>query len=454
METNYGFTPKWSQPIIHQPEIGILGILARRINGILHFLMQLKTEPGNLGGLQLAPTLQATRSNFTCAHKGRQPPYLEYFLDFRRHRALVDVLQSEQGARFLRKRNRNVILEVTEEIPVLEDFRWLTLGQIQQLMQQDNVVNMCTRTVLSCIKFSDGPGGSHRANHAVRRILNRRQPALFSPPDPGSFQIRLLASEMAGEEAVLSDEEILAWFTRLKFRYELNVERIPFKFVQDWVRTPDSLKHAEGKFFEIIGVRFEAASREVAAWSQPLVRQRQEGIVAFIVKEFNGVLHFLVQGKVEVGNFDVVEMAATVQCVTGSYRDASKNECPIFLDHVLDARPERVLHASKQSEEGGRFFQEQNITLVVEAGADFPQEIPENFVWMTLGQLKHFIRYNNFVNAQARCLLSCLALGAQETAVPFQESRLATARWQRQPGEPLEAGLVGAASGAAPVLIA
>jgi oxidase EvaA len=218
------------------------------------------------------------------------------------------------------------------------------------------------------------------------------------------------------------------------------VERIPFKFVQDWVRTSDSLEHKDGKFFSIIGVHFEAASREVTSWTQPLVHQRQEGIVAFVVKEFNGVLHFLVQGKVEVGNFDVVEMAATVQCVTGSYRDASKNECPLFLDQVLDARPTQVLYSAKQSEEGGRFFQEQNLSLVVEADASFPEDIPENFIWMTLGQLKQFIRYNNYVNAQARCLLSCLRVGGGEGAERCGELPRPEARTRERPMQLAEAG--------------
>jgi oxidase EvaA len=97
-----------------------------------------------------------------------------------------------------------------------------------------------------------------------------------------------------------------------------------------------------------------------------------------------------------------------VQCVTGSYRDASKNECPPFLDYVLNASPAQVRYHSRQSEEGGRFFHEQNLNIVIEAGDDFPEKVPQNFIWLTLGQLKEFIHYNNFVNAQARCLLSCL----------------------------------------------
>ena len=39
VETNWGSVSKWSQPIIYQPEIGILGIITKKINGIFYFLL-------------------------------------------------------------------------------------------------------------------------------------------------------------------------------------------------------------------------------------------------------------------------------------------------------------------------------------------------------------------------------------------------------------------------------
>ena len=40
IETDYGTVPVWDQPIIYQPEIGYLGILAKVFDGVLYFLMQ------------------------------------------------------------------------------------------------------------------------------------------------------------------------------------------------------------------------------------------------------------------------------------------------------------------------------------------------------------------------------------------------------------------------------
>src|SRR4051794_8763718 len=96
-----GPVPNWTQPIIIQPEIGILGILTKEFDGVLHCLMQAKMEPGNSNVIQLSPTVQATRSNYTRVHAGNETPYLEYFRAPRKGRVLVDSLQSEQGGWFM-----------------------------------------------------------------------------------------------------------------------------------------------------------------------------------------------------------------------------------------------------------------------------------------------------------------------------------------------------------------
>ena len=143
----------FEQPVIIQPEIGYLGILCANIGGVLNFLMQAKIEPGNVNCVQISPTIQATRSNFTRVHGGRTPEYLEIFANREGCTTVYDRTQSEQGARFYRKRNRNIILKLDDDkvkdFEVGQRFKWMTLGQIKELMKEDNLVNMDTRTVLS-----------------------------------------------------------------------------------------------------------------------------------------------------------------------------------------------------------------------------------------------------------------------------------------------------------------
>jgi oxidase EvaA len=387
---------EWTQPIINQPEIGYLGIIAQEIDGVLCFLLQAKIEPGNVNNVQLSPTLQATRSNYTQIHKGKRPRYLEFFQQAKPAQIILDQLQSEQGARFLRKRNRNIILKVDEAIPLTDDFRWLTLGQIKALMNVDNTVNMDTRTVLSGLPFHTFLG--HQSVYALNGFMDQHGVRAESRS--------LFASEMA-LSGCHSIDEILFWLSELKSRYELLVERIPLRDVRDWLVSEDEIVRPDRRFFRVLGVEVLIDNREVQSWCQPLVEPMQEGLCAFVIKKINGVYHFLVQAKVECGNFDVVEMAPTVQCLTGSYKDAGL-AAPPFVNYVTGAAPKRVLFDTKQSEEGGRFYHEQNRNLVVEAGDDFPERVPENFIWLTLGQIKEFLRFNNYLNIQARSLIAAL----------------------------------------------
>ena len=142
------------QPIIKQPEIGYLGMICKKINGVFNFLIQAKVEPGNINYVQLSPTIQATKSNFMRVHGGKMPLYFEYFDHADAYKIVYDQIQSEQSSRFLKKRNRNIIIIIDEDIIVHENYMWMTLGQIKALMKIDNLVNMDTRTVISGIPLS------------------------------------------------------------------------------------------------------------------------------------------------------------------------------------------------------------------------------------------------------------------------------------------------------------
>jgi oxidase EvaA len=140
------------------------------------------------------------------------------------------------------------------------------------------------------------------------------------------------------------------------------------------------------------------------------VKSAQEGLIAFIIKEINGVYHFLVQAKLESGNFDIIELAPTVQCLTGNYRKGENEYEVDFIDYALnpDKNNATVLHSSFQSEEGGRFYKEQNKNMIIEVGDDFDVNVPEKYIWMTLHQVKTFIKFNNYLNIQSRSLLSVI----------------------------------------------
>jgi oxidase EvaA len=395
VSTNWGEINNWDQPIINQPEIGYLGIITKEFDGVLYFLLQAKIEPGNVNFVQLSPTLQATKSNYTQVHNGKAPTYLNYFQTAKPKNILVDQLQSEQGSRFLKKRNRNIVIKLDEEIEIYDNFVWVTLAQIKKLMSIDNLVNMDTRTVISCLPFSnfsleDDPD-----------FLNFNENGI-------NFNTKFINSFLLKNNAKFTFEELIQYITQRKCEYTLDVNKFSLSKLNNWIIDTDEIRHEEEKYFKVIATRVLIDSREVISWDQPMIMPAQEGICAFICKEINGVLHFIVQTKLESGNFDILELAPTVQCLTGNYNNKRSIESIPFLSYVLNVSTDSIIFDTLQSEEGGRFFKEQNRNILVIADTSFDEQLPTNFVWMTLYQLQIFAQFNNYLNIQARSLIASI----------------------------------------------
>jgi oxidase EvaA len=398
VQTSFGPTRRWTQPIIQQDEVGILGFLAQRKNGVLHFLVQAKMEPGNTNLLQISPTVQATQSNFTQVHGGKRPPYVDFFLNYNRDHVVCDRLQSEQGSRFLRKRNRNMIMIVPDhvDVPVYDDFKWLTLAQIYELLGVQNLINVDSRTVLC--------GICHPLPWKGSSALLARQPM-------ARFQEDLLRSISAGSGSRTQDASAAVhWLTAMKARYDLNVRIVRLKDVQDWTNDGDTIHHCSGRFFSVIGVSVSASTREVVDWDQPLIESAKGGIICFLCQKIDGVLHFLVQARVEPGSFDCVDMGPTLQFTPINYEAPQTLPLPPFTDLFHRLRPDQIRYDSLQSEEGGRFYHDQNRCIVAETDPDQIQEIPENYLWMTLWQIKQLLRYSSCFHLEARSLLACIGL--------------------------------------------
>ncbi|MEV0844889.1 NDP-hexose 2,3-dehydratase family protein [Streptomyces sp. NPDC049954] len=366
----YGDGPdaEWYQPTIEQPEVGILGILAKEFDGVLHFLMQAKMEPGNPNLLQLSPTVQATRSNYTKVHRGADVKYIEHFVGPGRGRVIADALQSEHGSWFFRKSNRNMIVEADGEVPLLDDFCWLTLGQVAQLLHRDNVVNMDSRTVLSALPVS--------------------QPS---------------------EGALRSDTQLLSWITGERARHDVHAERVPLAALPGWRRDDMAVEHEEGRYFTVVAVSVQAGNREVTSWTQPLFEPVGTGVTAFLTRTFDGTPHVLVHARVEGGFLDTIELGPTVQYTPGNYAHLPPDAAPLFLDTVLRAPAGRVRYEAVHSEEGGRFLNAESRYLLVDAEEqDAPLDPPPGYAWVTPGQLTWLVRHGHYLNVQARTLLACL----------------------------------------------
>lgn len=391
VKTNFGGDYEWDQPIINQPEIGFLGFITRVFEGTRYFLIQAKMEPGNINTLQISPSLQATKSNFSQVHKGRRPTFLEYFNGEKQVKVLVDHLQTEQGARFFRKRNRNIVIEINEDIELPEEFCWLTLGELKALLKENNILNMDTRSVLSTIPLIEDS------------VIKNIDPFdLFDLGSTLSSNGKRFLKSFISKESVNTTDSLLSWYTSQMMKWELEVTKKPLTQLNGWNVNKWAIEGDE-RFFSVIGVNVTAGTREQTHWMQPLLKDSHIGLLAFICQEIDGVLHFLVQAKVEAGNLDLIELAPTVSCSNYEYVK-SKQQRPFLFDLVFDVR-NKIIIDSLQSEEGGRFYEIQNRNIIVEIPENIKIDLPFNYAWMTLAQIKEFMRYGKF-NIEARSIIS------------------------------------------------
>lgn len=143
----------WDQPIFTQLDGGLLGLVAREsAQGGIEFLLHAKAEPGNIGILQLGPTIQSTWSNVRRAHAGKLPPMVEVLTATAGVRIVYRAEHNEEGGRFWQKSNENVVAFLDDEGVIKTDmtmFCWSSLTQIKELALMDNVLNPFVKTILA-----------------------------------------------------------------------------------------------------------------------------------------------------------------------------------------------------------------------------------------------------------------------------------------------------------------
>lgn len=376
------------QPVLVQDEIGYLGIICKEIDGILQFLMQAKIEPGNVNKIQISPTIQATKSNFTQKHGGKKPAYLEYFLSAKPETVIVDQIQSEQSSRFLGKRNRNIIITVDEEIEVLPSHRWMTLGTIKQLMKIDNLVNMDTRTVLSCIPYCSAELSELEKCEVYEMFSDK---ALFCSMFNDS------ETDFVRVYRYINDYKMLSLSKN---------EIVPLDKLQSWNFSDSEIVHKKGYPFKVIFCDIEIEGREVKHWTQPLFKAEGMATFGLITADFDGVKKFLVHAKPEAGCFDGIELAPTIQLEAAIPKSKYSDVDKLFFSLLKNGA--KIKNKVVLSEEGGRFYHEQNVNIILEVSPEQIGEPAEGYFWLNYKTLNQMVQYNNVLNIQLRNLLSLL----------------------------------------------
>lgn len=372
------------QPIFLQEEIGYLGILCKDFPDGVKYLMQAKIEPGNINCVQISPTIQATKSNFTQKHGGRKPLYLDYFIHASDYEIVADQIQSEQSSRFYGKRNRNMIIKVKDDIEVYDRFKWMTLEEIKDLMKYRNLVNMDTRTVLSCLPlFADNIETIDSCFSKMSAAWKR------------SVQYNGYVDEIV---------KLYHKINNYKMFNDNEKKIVPLTELEMWDINQNSIECKESFPYKVIFCDIEIEGREVTHWQQPLFKANGMATFGLIRTLVDGTYKYLVKITPEIGCFDGIEIGPTIQKEYGQKAEDSIEE--LFFRHVSDKNG--IVFDSILSEEGGRFYHEENRNIVMDVPCDELQDIPEDYMLVSWRALNHLNLVNNCLNIQLRNLMSTM----------------------------------------------
>ena len=384
----------WYQPIIEQLDIGILALLGAIRNERLEFLIQLKVEPGNINYIQLSPTIQATKCNLDNVHNGESVRFMELIINNRENeKILLDRELSEQNGRFLRKKNRNIIKIIdAENLKINDNFIWLTIGQIKQLSLQDNLINMDLRSVLSGLSLIDDTEEYIEVNEFTN--------------DSKRF---LYQNELKNYNTFKSNNLLFKLSNYIE-RNKRYIEFVKFKELVDWNINSNVIKHKDKNFFRVIGTKINVLGREVKAWEQPLIKSEKSGHnVLFYFKDPKSIT-LLVQFKIECGSIKLAEISPTIQ----TNNNKSKNEEEEYLYSIYLLNRTNLKFLVKQSEEGGRFYREENYNSLLEIDLKQKMIIDMNinsnrYHWIELGNIIYQIKQGGPINMQLRGIIAMLS---------------------------------------------
>ena len=384
----------FSQPFIDQPEIGLLGFVVKESAGGWQWLLQAKTEPGNVGGTQVGPTVQSTYSNYMRLHGGRATPMLELFLEpGALTRCHVDIEQSEQGDRFIGKYNRNVVVEVSESFrpDSTGRWRWFSARAVKEALLHNYAVNTDARSVLFCSDWSTLVDGGESAPFSHWQNQGGFGESLWNSwrYTDGLAEARQFQQSLQDARSALTHNFSV-----------LGLDDLPgWRLDQSGVQPLEACRDPVVLFYAV-----DALSREVEHWCQPLLANRSIGRVVLLCACDDECLKFWLRSGCEPGLKEGLQWAPSF--VTGVAHSDSEEVRTVMTSPSLQVRAQVM-----QSDEGGRFMHSVAQYQIVEVPKHLAHHLDRSAdrgAWISLAGLKQLARHKGMLTNELRSVASLL----------------------------------------------
>ncbi len=160
--------------------------------------------------------------------------------------------------------------------------------------------------------------------------------------------------------------------------------------------------------FSVRQYQISIDGREITSWDQPLFVAEGIAELALLTRIHNGVREFLIKLQPEIGTLDHVEYGPTIQW------EATKRGKPGDVVEKLYVQQlslnQGIQRQVMLSEEGGRFYHEQNLNVIMAVDDNAIPNLPDDYLWVNYSTLNYVMQVNNVLNIQLRNLISMIDL--------------------------------------------
>lgn len=229
--------------------------------------------------------------------------------------------------------------------------------------------------------------------------------------EDAKMRVQQLVECLKDENSVHKLDDIILWLENQRKRCEMKVEEIGIGKLREWIidGKTKNISHKSGEFFSVIGVKVSNTSkREVGGWTQPMIYQKENGILGILCKKINNIRHYLLHAKAEPGNIHKLQLSPTLQATYSNLNRAHGGKKPKFAEYFENPGKGSVIYSKSFAEDGGRFYLKVNQNMLVEVGEDEEIAVPDDYIWLTMHQIKQLLKHDNLVNPHVRSIISYL----------------------------------------------
>jgi len=203
-------------------------------------------------------------------------------------------------------------------------------------------------------------------------------------------------------------EDLLWWLDNKRKSCKLEVNEVNVSNLCDWNVAPSgNIQHHSGDFYSIVGVSVKNADREVPSWDQPMIKQKEMGVLGIITTVYDDTRYYILHAKEEPGNIYKIQLSPTLQATYSNLNQVHKGKKTLFSDLFYDLESNKnVIYKKWLAEEGGRFYLKTNLNVLLDVSNFDLKTLPEDYKPFTLSQIKEFLRYDNLINPHIRSIIA------------------------------------------------